>query len=136
MRARRAGTAAARIDGCVGRGDAWRAAAGPARLATAVSLPTARAARPGAQRRDTPAPRRSKTWKHACGGAEGAVEGGAPGRAISWVPTDRTGVAIAAAALRSDGPATTLARFGHHGRGKGTKNTPPPPRGWGPPSGP
>jgi len=36
-----------------------RRGGGPARLATVVSLPTARAARPGAQRRDTPTPRRS-----------------------------------------------------------------------------
>src|SRR5215213_10878297 len=38
-----------------------RAAVGPARLATVVSLPTARAARPGAQRRDTPEPGRCRS---------------------------------------------------------------------------
>src|SRR5215207_1517370 len=37
------------------RSEAWRAG-GSAPLATAVSLPTAREARPGAQRRDTPGP--------------------------------------------------------------------------------
>ncbi len=44
------------------RHGAWRAG-GSAPLATVVSLPTAREARPGAQRRDTPAPavRRSRT---------------------------------------------------------------------------
>ncbi|HYH83502.1 MAG TPA: hypothetical protein VEX86_27150, partial [Longimicrobium sp.] len=36
----------------------WRGG-GSAPLATAVSLPTAREARPGAQRRDTPAPGRA-----------------------------------------------------------------------------
>jgi hypothetical protein len=40
------------------RRDAW--GGGPAPLATAVSLPTARAARPAAQRRDTPDQRCSK----------------------------------------------------------------------------
>src|SRR3954465_4813280 len=39
-------------------GEAWRAG-GSAPLATVVSLPTAREARPGAQRRDTPNLRRS-----------------------------------------------------------------------------
>src|SRR5215216_6193304 len=45
MRARRAGTPPTQQ---------YRGGGGPAPLATAVSLPTARAARPGAQRRDTP----------------------------------------------------------------------------------
>src|SRR4051794_14510011 len=54
MRARRAGTAAARMRRTVVGTDAWRADGGPARLGTVVSCLTARAARPGAQRRDTP----------------------------------------------------------------------------------
>jgi len=48
MRARRAGNAADRQHRGVGREEAGRAAVGPAPLATAVSLPTARAARPRA----------------------------------------------------------------------------------------
>ena len=58
-------------EGCApggpGRRRAWRMrkdraerlrGGGPARLGTVVPCPTARAARPGAQRRDTPSPRR------------------------------------------------------------------------------
>src|SRR4051812_8000002 len=53
MRARRAGTPPrANHRRRISR-DTWRGG-GPARLATAVSFPTPRAARPGAQRRDTP----------------------------------------------------------------------------------
>jgi len=50
--------AAARAPGRRDRADGGRGG-GPARLATVVSLPTARAARPGAQRRDTPRSRGS-----------------------------------------------------------------------------
>jgi hypothetical protein len=46
---------AARARSAAGRVDAWRGG-GPARLGTVVSCLTARAARPGAQRRDTPKP--------------------------------------------------------------------------------
>src|SRR4051812_11020899 len=59
MRARRAGNPPrAQRGGGIGA-DTWRGG-GPARLGTVVSCPTARAARPGAQRRDTPTPCFSK----------------------------------------------------------------------------
>src|SRR5688572_10557683 len=46
------------------RRNAWTtvSAGGSAPLATVVSLPTARAARPGAQRRDTPNPQSMQSW--------------------------------------------------------------------------
>src|SRR5215216_5940326 len=51
MRARRAGTPPRQ---------GYRRGGGPARLGTVVSCPTARAARPGAQRRDMPENRSAK----------------------------------------------------------------------------
>src|SRR5687767_4552864 len=55
MRARRAENTA-RTHGCRGNARPPVSAGGSAPLATVVSLPTARAARPGAQRRGTPEP--------------------------------------------------------------------------------